>query len=334
MLKIKCAFCGKEFYKKESRIKRDESGNIINTCSVSCANRQRYKNPDYKRKMDKILRENNRKIYSDPELRNKTNSHLKTMKRSHKEFCKECNEETTFLNGVGCMKCHNKSNRMRKAASKNMLQIHKDFPEMAKEHGKKYGIENLLLKNKFCKNCNQDTLHRGNVCTECQPEAFGSICPNFIIKNDILYYKEEKWEDYKDKFKLKNVEADFDNEYNGFWQNTYRLEENSIKGQDAMERELIEKNVGWFVYIKFYIDKEENIKPLVVGKTGSKLVNISGTDIKFDLNNIDHSPGRRFIADNNFEWYKDKIYVIPCNSEKEAKMLESKLQNEYYLFGS
>lgn len=167
----------------------------------------------------------------------------------------------------------------------------------------------------------------------CNPlKHYGKI-PNFIEKDNILYYKGIKWKDYKNNFKLNNIKTDFD-KYNGFWQNTYRLTDINTTGQDAMEKELIEKGIKWFVYIKFYFNKYNLIKPLVAGKSGSKLVNNYGSDVAFDYNDYEgQRAARKFLNEENLKWYNKQIYVIPCKTEKEAYKLESEIQKKYKLFG-
>lgn len=112
---------------------------------------------------------------------------------------------------------------------------------------------------------------------------------------------------------------------------TYRLHIGNRTGQNAMERELVEKGIGWFVYIKFCIG-EDGIKPLVVGKTGSLLVNSSGTDINFSTNK--ETPARVFLKEESKEWYEDEVLVIPVETEKEAYDLETEIFENFDLFMS
>lgn len=43
--------------------------------------------------------------------------------------------------------------------------------------------------------------------------------------------------------------------------------------RQAFEQNLIDLNIEWFTYIKFYIDENNKIRPLVAGKSGSLNVN-------------------------------------------------------------
>ena len=76
-------------------------------------------------------------------------------------------------------------------------------------------------------------------------------------------------------------------------------------------------NVGWFVYVKFYVKKDGGIKPLVIGKSGSLLVNMYGSDLSFSID-VNDGPARRFLAEEGLEWCKTQIAVLLVESEEEA----------------
>lgn len=165
----------------------------------------------------------------------------------------------------------------------------------------------------------------------------GGFSPNFELKDGILYYKNEPWTKVKERFysQIFNQSIhDFALELGGIIQPTYRTEEFSFVGKSAMEKDIADKNIGWFVYIKF-IKEGSSIKPAVVGKTGSKLV-CSESDVSFDYDDIDSNrPCRKYINEtNNCDWYKDAIIIIPCKSEKEALELEKIIYTKYKLFYS
>ena len=106
----------------------------------------------------------------------------------------------------------------------------------------------------------------------------------------------------------------------------------------AFEQYLIEKGYTNIVYIKYYIDKNGTIKPIVCGITGSYNVNLSGTDVDFNYYKADNpeyaTPARKFLLDEGLDWYKEHIAILNMNTRKEAEDLEFYLQNEYKLFGS
>ena len=147
------------------------------------------------------------------------------------------------------------------------------------------------------------------------------------------------WSCYKEKF-IVNNNINFLKELSinypiSFLQSTFR-NQNSINWTDsrqAFEQNLKEKDISWFTYIKFYINNIEDIKPLVIGKTGSKLVNISGTDVSFSTD-ITDGPARKFLKENNYNWDKTKILIIPCENEVSALEIELKILNKYNLFSS
>lgn len=72
-----------------------------------------------------------------------------------------------------------------------------------------------------------------------------------------------------------------------------------------------------FIYIKFYINKNNEIKPLVIDKSGSWLVNSSGSDLSFDLDK-NSGPARRFLIEENLDWCKSQIAIIKCDSEQKV----------------
>lgn len=163
-------------------------------------------------------------------------------------------------------------------------------------------------------------------------------------KNTILTYKNECWGCYKEKIrneKIRSIKKLLITNYlslnliYGFEIiPTFRNSTNSWSGdKPAFEQSLIDKKVGWFVYIKFYVDKNNKIRPIVVGKSGSLKVNASGSDLNFSLNNED-GPSRRFINSSNSNWCYDFIMIRRVRTEKKAYNLERKIMNKYGFFGS
>lgn len=108
--------------------------------------------------------------------------------------------------------------------------------------------------------------------------------------------------------------------------------QNWLGARFAFEQDLIEKDISWFD-IKFYIDKDEAIKPLVISKTCSKLVNTNGTDVSFsiDENNV---PARKFLKEQHLEWNKIKILIILCENKIKSLEIEKQISIKYNLFES
>ena len=164
--------------------------------------------------------------------------------------------------------------------------------------------------------------------------------PNFIKDNfgNKLYLnpinlRYESWDNYKIKFKIKEYKKLKD--YNTLIIPTFRYQNSNSwkKSRQAFEQYLVDNNIIWFVYIKFYINKNIESKPLVVGKTGSKLINASGSDVVFDLKDSG-GPARQFLNDYNLNWDKTKILIIKAESKLQALKIESEISTKYELFNS
>ena len=76
-------------------------------------------------------------------------------------------------------------------------------------------------------------------------------------------------------------------------------------------------NVGWFIGIKYYIDHNNSIKPLVVSKSGLEVVNTSDSDISFSID-VESGPTRRFLIEKELEWCKIQIAILSCDSKEEV----------------
>lgn len=206
----------------------------------------------------------------------------------------------------------------------NKLSHTKEANDKRKENMKKNksGVYNPKYKNIWIKNLGN---HFNNYFED------GNKCDIHI--DETLTYRGTCWSCYKIGFGTSSISGDVISEKykNSFYQKTYRLHTGNRTGQNAMERELVEKGIGWFVYIKFCIG-EDGIKPLVVGKTGSLLVNSSGTDINFSINK--ETPARVFLKEESKEWYEDEVLVIPVETEKEAYDLETEIFENFDLFMS
>lgn len=102
----------------------------------------------------------------------------------------------------------------------------------------------------------------------------------------------------------------------------------------AFERYLVDAGIGWFAYVKFYVDRMDGqVKPLVVGKSGSLLVNSTGSDLNFSMD-VNHCPARRFLHETGNVWYDKAVLIIRNGSEDEVYQVESELMEELNIFGS
>jgi len=130
------------------------------------------------------------------------------------------------------------------------------------------------------------------------------------------------------------------------------------------------KELRNFVFIKFYTTNENNIRPLVVGVTASKLVSFtSGPDCESWFSKCftnSSGPARLYLTQKDLDWYEEKVIIIPvesacsedpkpcvsANAANESKCvikkgrnistpcrtmaleIESELMKEYFLVGS
>lgn len=224
---------------------------------------------------------------------------------------------------------------------------------------------------RYCLSCQEETFHLNGMCTRCHPSSgvgrhiasekakeMRSLAknplPSFMIKNDILHYFDHSqnqyvpWEDYKAKFSRKRTTKNME---------TFITSLRSIKGlefadiklvptfrdqdsdswvnkRSAFEKSLVDEGIEWFAYIKFYINAKENsIRPIVVGKTGSLIVNSSGTDVSFSIDSND-GPARLFLHETKQEWDKTQILIIKAKSERQALFFEWKIVKVFDLFKS
>ena len=191
--------------------------------------------------------------------------------------------------------------------------------------------------------------------------------PNsFKTENNILYYYDKlsrqyvPWEDYKTKFNRKRLTKDIESFINSLKSldifqpknmgpvesydideivklyPTFRTQESDSWGgaYNAFEQNLVDNDINWFVYIKFFIDQLGCVKPLVVGKSGSLNVNANGSDVVFSTN-INDGPSRRFLIETKgANWDKTQILIIKAKSEQQALFYEWKIANIYGLFES
>ena len=109
-----------------------------------------------------------------------------------------------------------------------------------------------------------------------------------------------------------------------------------------LEQQLIDLDIRYFTYIKYAKSNDDTNRnkledrdidgaiPLVVGKSGSPLVNTCGTDISFSYD-TGHGPARKLINDLNLKWKDDCILVFSYNKYKND---DEDILNEVYAYNS
>lgn len=109
-----------------------------------------------------------------------------------------------------------------------------------------------------------------------------------------------------------------------------------------LEQQLIGLDIRYFTYIKYAKSNNDAKRnklegkdidgaiPLVVGKSGSPLVNTCGTDISFSYD-AGHGPARKLINDLNLKWKDDCILVFSYNKYKND---DEDILNEVYAYNS
>ena len=118
------------------------------------------------------------------------------------------------------------------------------------------------------------------------------------------------------------------------WIPTLRTSEYSWNGDKiAFDTMLEQLGYKWIVYIKFYIDRNNKIRPIVVGKSGSLKVNNSGCDLSFSTD-VSHGDSRGFLKAANHDWYHKYILIKNFKNESQAYKFERKIMNLYGIYGS
>lgn len=190
----------------------------------------------------------------------------------------------------------------------------------------------------ICKKCGKFANLRdiNGFCYECSSNHVG-ISFFQIEEGKPIYYDLNSaqwvlWEEYKSQF-INQYETDIYNNFKII--PTFRKEGSTswFGAKQAFEFYLKELCIGWFVYLKFYIDHNGNSRPLIVGKSGSLLVNKNGSDISFSTD-IKDGPARRFLYEEHLCWDVTKVAVLPCETEDKAYLLENKIMREMNLFSS
>lgn len=183
------------------------------------------------------------------------------------------------------------------------------------------------------KNINLDDLENGLVyCSKFGDVTIGTI--QISIRD--YYLEEEKClNSFKDHKRLGSIGTFCLILFHGFrWCPTLRTSKNGWDGEKiGFNMVLEERDYTWVVYIKFYITKDNVIKPLVVGKSGSTKVNSSGCDLSFSTA-VEDGPARKFLHDKKYEWYQDYILIKNFKDEKAAYAFEGKIMRKYDMYGS
>lgn len=293
----------------------------------------------------------------NPEVqKNKTSN--ENIKYTHKiKYCVQCNAETKHRvwsnDRSRCCLCDFKNNGLKvnfciicnKETVHNGSMCNICYPDSI--------TKGIWYEEKYCEICKSIQLFLyGKYCRRHEKEKCGNVdvvgiggISNFKIINNIKYYFDNSlnkyipWEDYKLKF-ITLLNTKFTDQIKLLYNNsqiisTFRLQNSTDwKGKRlAFENNLIDKKILWFSYIKFYINENKDIIPLVVGKTGSLLVNKNGTDVMFSTDVL-HGPARLFLKETNNCWDKTQILIIPCETELQAFYIEKYICNKYNLFES
>lgn len=118
------------------------------------------------------------------------------------------------------------------------------------------------------------------------------------------------------------------------------LSDSSRQGQDlqtmdrlAVDLWLKERKIKCFVYVKFYVTRRGTVRPIVVGKSASTLVNATGSDISFSMDPKD-GRARRWLLKRGLNWYHDYVLVKAVSGLDEAYALEQKMMRRFGLLGS
>ena len=113
----------------------------------------------------------NEKVEASRQVGLKTGS--KNLTKAHEmdrvKYCNVCKMKTMHIIGVGCLRCHNNTDVMRKTTTDRNLLSWKDdeyAKRIASNLGKYLG-SGVQMKN--CDICNEDTSHVGNRCLKCYP---------------------------------------------------------------------------------------------------------------------------------------------------------------------
>ena len=335
---VKCAVCGKEFQLNFSNFSGSDRAKINNAllngedvvafCSKACKAVQVGKsNIAWHRKHPGAKAEERQK-----------NTMMK--------WCDVCNAETQHY-GDDCLRCHGKN------AVQKMMQHAKDHPEMEEEHRKncakalaKYyeehpgerrriAVQNITGWNQsaggylFLKQHGEELGKQYGGANKALKENDGGV----LMWHDSVTGEDVPWDEYRKHFEQNLVPLEWFK--NWLVIPTFRAPNSTTLAgaKQPFEQLLVNLNIRWFVYIKMYEGHDGLLRPLVVGKSGSTLVNVGGSDVNFSTD-VDDGPARRYLKDGGFNWCFGQILVLPVNDEEEAYRVEHEVTLQTHLFQS
>lgn len=311
-------------------------------CTKCISEKNGLGNPEIHKKTIDAQIKNGTFNMMNPEIQKKkvSNSNIKFKRINlYCEICQKITDHRIWNNGVtNCSICNSKNNGPRI----KICPIHGETL-----HNGKYCIEchpesfSLPPKPemKICP-IHGETLHNGKYCLICHLKSVGGFIKNFTPEKlqpcghtaQSVFNGENYvcWQCYKEDYIKKIQKDNLVSQFGGQIIPTFldQNKTNSIPG-NKFEKYLAEMDIGWFVYIKFH----ENGSPLVVGKSGSILVNSNGSDLSFDRNK-NGGPARQLLIETNTNWKRTNIEIITANDEIDALNTELYLQNLYGIFGS
>lgn len=142
----------------------------------------------------------------------------------------------------------------------------------------------------------------------------------------------DSWKVRKKLFKKRKVTIE---EINNFLTKHYNkeLEELKMNPINTIDKKLEKKQ--FIVYIKNFKVLDESL-PIICGRTKSNGIS-SSVNINLNIHANDDRvfngiTGRQFLQDENLDFDKEKVYLFECSDEKESRLLQSIIQNEFNLF--
>lgn len=244
-------------------------------------------------------------------------------------LCQKCGKEAFHLLGAGCMNCHNSSKLMVNVTRERNLKNWRD-PEYAKRMTEVLRNNNRIRAKNIIKN-------KGKSKKRFIRQIPENDCKLHSECKEMFYDKTKKkyicWDCKKEEvLNNETIQAVIDFGYEII--PTFYYESDFWYKRNKFEEDLAyNKNVKWFSYVKFYIDAYGASRPLVAGKTGSLLVNKSGTDVSFSTNAND-GKSRIFLSDSNLSWNTSVIAIKKFDLEKDAYKFETKTAKHFNLFYS
>ena len=109
------------------------------------------------------------------------------------------------------------------------------------------------------------------------------------------------------------------------------LEQNAVRWRRGKHSDFEKSLMGmkYFAYIKFYLD-DDVMYALVAGKSGSRRVNGSGSDVRFREYPY-KGKAKAWLYEQKKQWCKTEILVIPAIAEEDEENKNEALEIERYL---